>query len=212
MPMKVVHKKYLGIDISKQNNTNYSAIEEIARSRLKIVTHYSLFGLASTLDAFCVSKRSLYRWKKTLELSHGDWKSLIPTSTNPKKRNTRFVDYRILTFIQQTRMQQVVGHRKLYHMLKPHCENWGISLPSITTLSRVVKTMKEHKQILSNDQVVYYAKTGKIKRIKKSSQMIKLCTMLRLGKSKESKRKTIPKLEGVSTPLHLLEMNVKLIQ
>jgi transposase InsO family protein len=66
-------------------------------------------------------------------------------------------------------MQQVVGHRKLYHMLKPQCENWGISLPSITTLSRVVKTMKEHKQILSYDQVVYYAKTGKIKRIKKKN-------------------------------------------
>jgi hypothetical protein len=129
MSLKVVHKKYLGIDISKQKNTKYSAIEEIARSRLKIVTHYSLFGLASTLDAFCVSKRSLYRWKKTLELSHGDWKSLIPTSTSPKKRNTRFVDYRILKFIQQTRMQQVVGHKKLYHMLIPHCKKWGY-LPS----------------------------------------------------------------------------------
>jgi hypothetical protein len=93
MPMKVVHKKYLGIDISKQHNTNYSAIEEIARSRLKIVTHYNLFGLASTLDAFCVSKRSLYRWKKTLELSHGDWKSLIPRSTSPRNRNTRFIEY-----------------------------------------------------------------------------------------------------------------------
>jgi hypothetical protein len=167
MSLKVIHKKYLGIHISKQKNTKYSAIEEIARSRLKIITHFDLYGLASTLDAFCVSKRSLYRWRKKLIESHGDWKSLIPTSTSPKKLNTRFVDYRILRFIQSERLKQVVGHRKLYHMLKPHCESWGISLPSITTLSRVVKTMKEHKQILSYDQVVYYAKTGKIKRIKK---------------------------------------------
>lgn len=169
MSLQVVHKKYLGIDISKQKNTKCSAIEQIAQSRLKIITHYQLYGLASTLDAFCVSKRSLYRWRKKLIESNGDWKSLIPTSTSPKKRNSRYVDYRILKFIQLERMKQVVGHRKLYHMLKPHCQSWGISLPSITTLSRVVKTMKEHKQILSFHSVIYYANTGKIKRIKKKN-------------------------------------------
>jgi transposase InsO family protein len=171
MSLKVVHKKYLGIHISKQKNTKYSAIEEIARSRLKIITHFDLYGLASTLDAFCVSKRSIHRWKKKLIESNGDWKSLIPKSTSPKKRNSRYVDYRILKFIQVERMKQVIGHRKLYHMLKPQCESWGISLPSITTLSRVVKTMKDNKQILSYDQVVYYAKTGKIKRIKKNKNI-----------------------------------------
>ena len=162
MSLTVVHKKYLGIDISKQKKL--SNTEHIAHSRLKIVTHFGLQGLASTLDAFCVSKRSLYRWKKKLIESHGDWKSLIPRSTSPKKRNSRYVDYRILAFIQQERLKQVVGHRKLYHMLIPHCEKWNISLPSITTLSRVVKGMKEHKQILSHNQVIYYAKTGKVKR------------------------------------------------
>jgi transposase InsO family protein len=165
MSLTVVHKKYLGIDISKQKKL--SNTETIAQSRLKIITHFDLYGLASTLDAFCVSKRSLYRWKKTLELSHGDWKSLIPKSTSPKKRNNRFVDYRILKFIQQTRIQQVVGHKKLYHMLIPHCKKWSISLPSITTLSRVVKTMKDNNQILSYKQVIYYATTGKIKPARK---------------------------------------------
>jgi transposase InsO family protein len=165
MSLKVVHKKYLGIDISKEQK--YSNIEQIAQSRLKIITHFNTYGLASTLDAFCVSKRSLYRWRKKLIESNGNWKSLIPTSTSPKKRNSRYVDYRILKFIQLERMKQVVGHKKLYHMLIPHCKKWGISLPSITTLSRVVKTMKENKQILSFHSVIYYAKTGKIKRISK---------------------------------------------
>jgi transposase InsO family protein len=93
--------------------------------------------------------------------------SLIPKSTSPKNRNSRFVDYRILKFIQQTRIQQVVGHKKLYHMLIPHCKKWGISLPSITTLSRVVKTMKDNNQILSYKQVIYYATAGKIKQARK---------------------------------------------
>jgi hypothetical protein len=145
MSLHVVHKRWLGITLSKHK---YSQLEEVAQYRLKIISHFNLYGLASTLDAFCVSKRSLYRWKKMLVESHGDWKSLIPTSTSPKKRNTRFVDYRILKFIQQTRMKQVVGHKKLYHMLTPLCKQWGISVRSITTLSRVVKTMKQNKQIL----------------------------------------------------------------
>ena len=112
MSLRVVHKKYLGIDISKQkklSNTQY-----IAHSRLKIVTHFNLYGLASTIDAFCVSKRSPYRWRKKLIESHGDWKALVPSSTSPKKHNSRYVDYRILKFIQQERLKQVVGHRKLF--------------------------------------------------------------------------------------------------
>jgi hypothetical protein len=162
MSLNVVHKKWLGIDLSKHK---YSKIEEIAQSRLKIISHYDKYGLASTLDAFCVSKRSLYRWRKKLVESYGDWKGLTPLSTTPKNRNSRFVDYRILKFIQQERFKQVVGHRKLYHMLIPHCKNWGICVPSITTLSRVVRTMKENNQILTYKQVIYYANTGKIKRV-----------------------------------------------
>jgi hypothetical protein len=169
MSLQVVHKKWLGIDLTKQNNIKYSKIEHIAQYRLKIVSHYDKYGLASTLDAFCVSKRSLYRWRKKLIEAHGDWKVLIPRSTAPKKRNSRFVDYRILKYIQQERMKQVVGHKKLYHMLKPHCKSWGISLPSITTLSRIVRMMKDKKQILSYKQVIYYAATGKIKHIKKKN-------------------------------------------
>lgn len=166
MSLQVVHKRWLGIDLSKNS---YSKIEEIAQYRLKIIKHFNKHGLASTLDAFCVSKRSLYRWRKTLQLSHGDWKSLIPRSTSPKKRNSRYTDYRILKFIQSERFKQVVGHRKLYHMLKPLCKKWGIKTPSITTLSRIIRVMKNNKQILSYDQVVYYAKTGKIKRIPKKN-------------------------------------------
>jgi hypothetical protein len=113
MSLQVVHKRWLGIDLSKHK---YSKIEEIAQYRLKIVTHFDLYGLASTLDAFCVSKRSLYRWRKKLIEAHGEWRVLIPKSTTPIKRNTRYVDYRILKFIQQERMKQVVGHRKLYHL------------------------------------------------------------------------------------------------
>ena len=50
MSLTVVHKKYLGIDISKQKKL--SNTEYIAQSRLKIVTHFILFGLASALDGY----------------------------------------------------------------------------------------------------------------------------------------------------------------
>jgi transposase InsO family protein len=47
-------------------------------------------------------------------------------------------------------------------MLIPHCKKWGISVPSITTLSRIIKTMKHNKQIPSYKAVTYYAVSGKI--------------------------------------------------
>ena len=160
MSFKVVHKKWLGIDISKKNI--YTPSEQTAKLRLKIVTHYSKYGLASCLDAFDVSQRSLYRWKKILELSHGDWRCLIPKSTTRIKRNTRYTHPEILKLIQRERFKQIVGKAKLSHLIKLRCKELGIPTISQSTIARILISLKSNKQIPSYNNITYNAAKGTI--------------------------------------------------
>jgi len=158
--MKVVHKKVLGKTIKKKGLTD---LEKEAKKREKIILHYQEFGIKSTLSAFDVGKTSLFRWKKKYTQSYNDYRSLISKSRKRRTRNTRYVDFRILKFIQEQRFKQTLGKEKLYHMLIPKCSLWNISTPSISTIGRIIKGMKQNKQIPSYDQVTYYASSSRIK-------------------------------------------------
>ncbi|MGC9128974.1 MAG: helix-turn-helix domain-containing protein, partial [Acidithiobacillus sp.] len=57
-----------------------------AQERLKILTFFDKHGLAATVDAFGVSRRTLYRWKKALRESGGNPAALIPRSSAPKRK------------------------------------------------------------------------------------------------------------------------------
>jgi transposase len=42
-------------------------MDDVVRKRLKILNHWHKFGLASAVDAFGVSKSTLYAWRKSLK-------------------------------------------------------------------------------------------------------------------------------------------------
>jgi hypothetical protein len=53
-------------------------MDDIVRKRLKILNHWHKFGLASTVDAFGVSKSTLYAWRKSLRQAGGNTVALKP--------------------------------------------------------------------------------------------------------------------------------------
>ena len=63
----------------------YANMDDIVRKRLKILNHWHKFGLASTVDAFGVSKSTLYAWRKSLRQAGGNTVALKPVSKRPKR-------------------------------------------------------------------------------------------------------------------------------
>ncbi|MGC9008975.1 MAG: helix-turn-helix domain-containing protein, partial [Halothiobacillaceae bacterium] len=112
---------------------------KVAQERLKILTFFDKHGLAATVDAFGVSRRTLYRWKKALRESGGNPAALIPRSSVPKRKRTPTADPRLVAEIRRLRTTYPnLGKEKLSVLLAPWCEAHGIPLPSVSTLGRII--------------------------------------------------------------------------
>lgn len=62
---------------------------ERAKERLAVIAFWEKHGVEATVDAFGVSRRTLYRWKKMLRGARGHVEGLNEKSTAPKRRRKR---------------------------------------------------------------------------------------------------------------------------
>ena len=60
--------------------------------RLRAIAFSKLYGIAAALDAFQVSRSTLFSWKKKLRKSGGMVTAMAPGSRAPKKRRQRIVN------------------------------------------------------------------------------------------------------------------------
>lgn len=114
-----------------------------AKRRLKILSHYEKFGLASTLDAFEVKKRTLYIWKQRFEKGDLKPESLNPQSRTPQKKRTRTWNVCIIEEIKGLRTKHPnLGKEKLYPLLYDHVElNQLGDCPKPVTIGRIIKDL-----------------------------------------------------------------------
>jgi transposase-like protein len=109
------------------------------QERLKILEFFHKHGLEATVDAFGVSRRTLYRWKKALKDSGGNPAALIPRSSAPKRKRTPTADPRLVAEIRRLRTTYPnLGKEELDVLLAPWCEAHGIRLPSVFPLGRII--------------------------------------------------------------------------
>jgi len=114
-------------------------ISEEAKRRYKILEFWQKYGLEATIDAFGVSRRTLFRWKAKLKEAKGDISSLNPKSKKPKKVRKSQVSLEIINEIKRLRKRYPnIGKAKLYHLLKPFCEAKGLKTPSESTIGRII--------------------------------------------------------------------------
>ncbi len=120
----------------------------IANKRYKILQFFDKYGLEATIEAFEVSRRTLYRWKSILKENKGDITSLNPKPKTPKRKRESAVSKRVINQIKSLREKYPnIGKAKLYHMLKPWCKANGLSLPSESTIGRVIAKDKDKMRI-----------------------------------------------------------------
>lgn len=106
-----------------------------AQERLKILRFWDKHGLQATIDAFGVSRRMLYRWKKALKDAGGNPAALAAKSSAPKRRRRSQTDPRLTAEIRRLRhLYPNLGKEKLSVLLAPWCQEHGLRLPSVSTI------------------------------------------------------------------------------
>ncbi|WP_201353138.1 integrase core domain-containing protein [Hydrogenimonas urashimensis] len=120
-----------------------------ALKRLKILKFYDKWDLDATLEAFDISRRTLYRWKALYKESDGDILSLNPRSKAPKKKRQSQTPGEIVEKIRELRSTYPnMGKAKLYHLLKPWCEENRLPVVSESTIGRVIANDKDKMRLI----------------------------------------------------------------
>ena len=144
----------------------YITNQEIIDYRLKVIQFFEKHGLEATLDAFNVSRATIYNWRKRIKTSTPGKKSianLAPKSTRPHHYRKSEVD---LWYTQQVlRLRECypgIGKAKLKPLLDEVCQKTGRAAISESTIGRVLAKLKERGRIPKAAKVTYYARTGRI--------------------------------------------------
>ncbi|MBI4225758.1 transposase [Candidatus Roizmanbacteria bacterium] len=113
---------------------------QVAQRRLQIIEFHIKYGTRATIDAFLVSKPTIYRWKKTLKDRSGELDSLIPSSRSPRRRRVMVTHFKIIEFIKSIREQYGhLGKEKIKPLLDEYCLRENIKSIAESTIGKVIK-------------------------------------------------------------------------
>ena len=122
-----------------------------ANERYKILQFYDKYGLNATIEAFNISRRTIYRWKEKLKKNHNQINSLNSKSTKPKKKRESSVSKDLIVEIKRLReIYPNIGKAKIYILIKPFCQKNNIKLPSESTIGRIISNDKNKMRIFPN--------------------------------------------------------------
>jgi transposase InsO family protein len=116
--------------------------------KLKILSFWERHGLAATLEAFGVKRRTLFLWKKHYKESGGLAVSLKAFCRKPKNLRKRNYPDILVNEIRRLRsLHNNIGKEKLHVLLKSFCETKGIKLPSAKTIGRIIADAPDKMRI-----------------------------------------------------------------
>lgn len=118
-------------------------ITEQAIKKNKIIIHWQKYGIKSAMDAFSISRRTLFNWKSSLKKGKGKIESLNPGNRAPKNKRKRLWDVRILEEIRRLRDEHPnLGADKIYPLLLDYTDTEDISrCPKSSTIERIIQDM-----------------------------------------------------------------------
>lgn len=110
-----------------------------ASRRLKILAFWERHGLAATMEAFEVSRRTLYGWRKRYREGAGQPASLEAASRAPRHRRRRLWPAAVIAEIKRLRrVHPNLGAAKLHPALVRFCAERGWPCPSVRTIARLI--------------------------------------------------------------------------
>lgn len=133
-------------------------ITEKAKERVRILAFWERHGTAAAEEAFRVSRRTLYRWQKTLKQGMGRLEALNPGKTAPKNRRRRTIDPQVeSSIIQRRTMHPCLGKEKLHALLLSEGHRMSVS-----TVGRILGDLKKHGRLPAPVRLSLYGKTGNL--------------------------------------------------
>lgn len=138
-----MRQDYIGIGLKgfykfAKYATNVSMIDETASKHYKILQFWKKHGLEATIDAFKVSRRTLYNWKKKLNLCT-NINVLAKQSTAPINKRKHVWPTEIYKKIQELRIKHPnLAKEKIYPFLLAFCDDSSLRCPSIRTIGRII--------------------------------------------------------------------------
>jgi len=122
-----------------QSQTAYRK-SEVAQIRNDVLLFTDKYGIPASVDAYGISRRTLFRWKYKLKKAHGKLDSLIPQSTKPKTVRCMRTHPKVITFIREIREQYAnLGKEKIKPLLDEYCLQEGVSTISVSTVGKIIK-------------------------------------------------------------------------
>jgi transposase-like protein len=95
-------------------------ISEEAKRRATVLTFWQTHGLAATIDAHGVKRRTLFSWKRKLTEGRGKLESLNPGSRRPKVVRKRLWSAAVIEEIKRLRYDHPnLGKKKLTPHARP---------------------------------------------------------------------------------------------
>ena len=133
-------------------------ITEEAKERCRILAFWEKHGTDATMEAFKVSKRTLFRWQENLEKTFGKLEGLNRGNTAPKKRNKRIVPIPLSDRIIELRtLHPRIGKEKIHALLKAKGYEGSIS-----TVGRILTDLKLRGSLPNPRRVSLSGKTGNL--------------------------------------------------
>ena len=119
-------------------------ITEQAKERVRILTFWNKHGLDPTIEAFGVSRRTLFLWKYALKKGGGNLEALHPKSTRPLRVRQRLLEWpeAVKTEIRRLREEHPnLGKDKIRVFLQSFCETRKLRCPKPSTIGLLMKDM-----------------------------------------------------------------------
>lgn len=117
-----------------------NSLNDPARFRLKVLEHYYQYGWRSATDAFQVGRSTLFDWKKIFEKSGKTPRSLIPTSTRPKRVRVMATDWKLVEFIRVMRLNYGnISKYKIKLFLDEYAGQLGLPTLSVSVIGKIIK-------------------------------------------------------------------------
>lgn len=133
---------------------------EVAKYRYRVLCFYDKHGLNATLDAFNISRRTLYRWRAKLKYSKRVVE-LKPRSSRPITFRASSINPLIIKKIREVReIYPNMGKDKIFHLqeFRDYCNFLHCKIPSISTIGRIIAR--------DPFKMRYSLKRAKIKRVR----------------------------------------------
>lgn len=117
----------------------WAMLSEKAQEKARILIFWEKYGLAATMEAFKVKRRTLYLWKKQLKEGAGKLESLNERSKAPHHRRKRAWPALVVAEIERLRAEHPnLSKEKVYRFLEPFCQERDLRCPRPRTIGRII--------------------------------------------------------------------------